>query len=147
LGFVLNRNLKPVNHYKAVCQSIYSVLRSVKPHARYTSFGGRNILVVPLIVPYYNYGNVVFSTVDAASQRRLNVAFVSCLHYVHKILQQKHASHLVPVIIAFSLETHLRIHLLTFLFKVHCDSSSVFCHGLFIHYGGMWAVEFSSTSD
>jgi hypothetical protein len=111
--------MTPVNHHKAVCQSIYSVLRSVKPHARYTSFGGRNILVVPLIVPYYNYGNVLFSTVDATSKRRLNVAFVSCLHYVHKILRQKHASHLVPIIIAFSLETLLRIHLLTFLFKVH----------------------------
>jgi hypothetical protein len=50
-----------------------------------------------VIVPNYNYGNVLFSTVDAASQRRLNVAVVSCLNYVHKILRQKHASHLVPI--------------------------------------------------
>jgi hypothetical protein len=41
LGFVLNRNLTPVDHYKAVCQRIYSILRSVKPHARYTPFGVR----------------------------------------------------------------------------------------------------------
>jgi hypothetical protein len=26
LGFVLNRNLTPVDHFKAVCQRIYSVL-------------------------------------------------------------------------------------------------------------------------
>jgi hypothetical protein len=38
LEFVLNRNLTSVDHYKAVCQRIYSILRSVKPHARYTSF-------------------------------------------------------------------------------------------------------------
>jgi hypothetical protein len=31
LGFVLNRNMTPVDHYKAVCQRISSVLRSVKP--------------------------------------------------------------------------------------------------------------------
>jgi hypothetical protein len=41
LRFVLNRNLTPVDHYKAVCQRIYSILRSVKPHARYTPFGVR----------------------------------------------------------------------------------------------------------
>jgi hypothetical protein len=41
LGFVLNRNLTPVDHYKAVCQRI---LRSVKPHARYTPFGVRKKL-------------------------------------------------------------------------------------------------------
>jgi hypothetical protein len=42
LGFVLNRNLTPVDHYKVVCQKIYSILRSVKPHARYTPFRVRN---------------------------------------------------------------------------------------------------------
>jgi hypothetical protein len=38
LEFVLNRNLTPVDHYKAVCQRMYSVLRSIRPHARYTFF-------------------------------------------------------------------------------------------------------------
>jgi hypothetical protein len=68
LRFVLNRNLTPEDHYKAVCQRIYSVLRSVKPHARYTPFRVRKKLVVSLVTPHINYGNVVFSTVDSASQ-------------------------------------------------------------------------------
>jgi hypothetical protein len=50
LGFVLNRNLTPIDQYKAVYQRIYSVLRSVKPHARYTHFGVRKRLVVSLIL-------------------------------------------------------------------------------------------------
>jgi hypothetical protein len=54
LGFVLNRNLTPVDHYKAVCQRIYSVLRSVKPHARYTPFGVSKKLVVSLVIPHIN---------------------------------------------------------------------------------------------
>jgi hypothetical protein len=45
-GFVLNMNLTPVDHYKAVCQRLYSVLRSVKKHARYTPFGVRMKLAV-----------------------------------------------------------------------------------------------------
>jgi hypothetical protein len=35
LGLVLNR---PLDHYKAVCQRIYSNLRSVRPRAGYTPF-------------------------------------------------------------------------------------------------------------
>jgi hypothetical protein len=118
LGFVLNRNLTSVDRYKAVCQRIYSVLRSVQPHARYTPFGVRKKLVVLLVIPHINYGNVDFSTVDAASQRRLNVAFNSCLRYVHDIPHREHVSLLAPTIIGVSLATHLKIHLLTFLFKV-----------------------------
>jgi hypothetical protein len=92
-------------------------LRSVKPHARYTLFGVRNKLVLSLVMPHINYGNVVFSTVDSASQQ-LNVAFNSCLRYVHDIPRREHVSHLAPSVIGVSLATHLKIHLLTFLFKV-----------------------------
>jgi hypothetical protein len=67
---------------------------------------------------HINYDNVVFLIVDSASQRRLNVAFNSCLRYVHDILRQEHVSHLVPTVIGVSLVTHLVIHLLTFLFMV-----------------------------
>jgi hypothetical protein len=39
-------NLTPVDHYKVVCNKIYSVLRSVKPHPRYTYFEVRKKLVM-----------------------------------------------------------------------------------------------------
>jgi hypothetical protein len=78
----------------------------------------RKKLVVSLIMPHINYGNVVFSAVDSALQRRLTVTFNSCLRYVHDIPRREHVSHLVPTIIGVSLATHLRIHLLMFLFKV-----------------------------
>jgi hypothetical protein len=74
-----------------------------------------------LIMPHINYGNAVFTTVDSASQRRLNVAFNSCLRYVHDILRREHVSHLVPTIIGVLLATHLKIYLLMFLFKVQLE--------------------------
>jgi hypothetical protein len=69
-------------------------------------------------MPHIIYGNVVFSTVDSASQRRLNVALNSFQRYVHDIPRREHISHLEPSIIGVSLATHLKIHFLTFLFKV-----------------------------
>jgi hypothetical protein len=44
--------------------------------------------------------------------------FNSCVRYVHDICRREHGSHLVPNIIGVSLASHLRINLLTFLFKV-----------------------------
>jgi hypothetical protein len=61
LGFVVNMNLTPVDHYKVVCQRIFSVLKSVKPHARYTPFGVRKKLVVSLVTPHIDYGIMMFS--------------------------------------------------------------------------------------
>jgi hypothetical protein len=60
---------------------------------------------VSLIMPHINYGNGVFSSVDSALQRRLNVAFNFCLRYVHDIPRWEHDSHLVPTIIGVSLAT------------------------------------------
>jgi hypothetical protein len=57
-------------------------------------------------MPHINYGNVFFSTVDSASQRRLNVAFNSCLRYVHDIPRWEHVSHLASTIFGVSLATH-----------------------------------------
>jgi hypothetical protein len=54
------RNFTPVDHYKVVYQRIYSVLRSVKPHPRYTPFGVRK-----------NYGNVVVPTDSASRLKRV----------------------------------------------------------------------------
>jgi hypothetical protein len=69
-------------------------------------------------MPHVNYGYVIFSTIDSASQTQLNVAFNSCLRYVHDFPCREHISHLVPTVVGVSLATHLRIHHLTFLFKV-----------------------------
>jgi hypothetical protein len=56
--------------------------KSVKPHAKYTPFGVKKKLVVLLIMPHINYGNVVFSTVDFASQSTsLEACFSSCAYY------------------------------------------------------------------
>jgi hypothetical protein len=76
------------------------------------SFWSQEVAGCVTSMPHIDYGNVVFSTIDSASQRRINVAFNSCLHYVHDILRREHVSHLVLTMFS------VRIHLLTFLCKV-----------------------------
>jgi hypothetical protein len=38
LGFVLNEYLPATDHFKKVCQKVYWILRSMRPHALHTSF-------------------------------------------------------------------------------------------------------------
>jgi hypothetical protein len=66
-----------------VCQRIYWIIRSLGPHAAHTPFEVRRRLVLSLILPHVNYGNIVFTGADSASQRRLEVAFKACLRYIH----------------------------------------------------------------
>jgi hypothetical protein len=80
--------------------------------------------------------------------------------------RREHVSHLVSIIFGVSLATHLKIRLLTFLFKVlqygclcylltffHFTSSArtrnlfVTPHRSLAMDGGMWVVEFLSTLD
>jgi hypothetical protein len=50
LGFVLKARLTPVDNISKVCQKLYWVLRSIKPHASYTPITVRSKL--PTICPW-----------------------------------------------------------------------------------------------
>jgi hypothetical protein len=60
LGFVLNERLTATDHFKKVCQRMYWILLSLRPHAAHTPFEDRRKLVLSLILPHVNYGNIVF---------------------------------------------------------------------------------------
>jgi hypothetical protein len=70
LGFVLNERLTATDHFKKVCQKIYWILRSLRPHAAHTPFEVRRRPVLSLILPHDNYGNIVFTGADSASHSR-----------------------------------------------------------------------------
>jgi hypothetical protein len=55
LGFVLNERLTATDHFKKVCQKVYWILRSLRPHASHTPFEVRRRLVVSLIMSYIGY--------------------------------------------------------------------------------------------
>jgi hypothetical protein len=60
----------------------------------------------------------VYAGADAASQRRLNMAFRACLRYIHSLRRLDHASHLETSVMGASLADYARIQLLLFLCKV-----------------------------
>jgi hypothetical protein len=102
-----------------VCQRIYWILRSLGPHAAHTPFEVRKRLVLSLILPHVNYGNIVFIGADFASQRRLGVAFKACLRYIHMRRRLDNVSHLESTVTGTLLvDDNNRIQLLSFLYKI-----------------------------
>jgi hypothetical protein len=51
--------------------------------AAHTLFEVRRRLFLSPILPHVNYGNIVFTGADFASQMRLEIAFKACLRYIH----------------------------------------------------------------
>jgi hypothetical protein len=94
LGFVLNKRLTATDLFGKVCQRIYWTLCSLRPHAAHTPFEVRRRLVLSLILPHVNYGNIMITGADSASQRRLGVAFKACLRYIHMRRRLHHVLHL-----------------------------------------------------
>jgi hypothetical protein len=93
-GFILNDRLQATNHYKKVCQKVYWILLSLRLHPLYTPFEVRKRLVVSLSMPHIGYEGIMYAGVDAASQRRLNIALRACLRYIHSLRRLDHVSHL-----------------------------------------------------
>jgi hypothetical protein len=50
-------------------------------------------LVESLIMPHIEYGGIVYPGADAASQRRLNMAFRACLRYIHSLRRLDHVAY------------------------------------------------------
>jgi hypothetical protein len=78
-------------------------------------------LVLSLILPHVNYGNIVFT--DSTSQRRLGIALKACLRYIHIRRRLDHFSHLKSTVTGTLLVANARI--LSFLYKILTCSPSL----------------------
>jgi hypothetical protein len=92
-----------------VCQKFYWTLRSLRPHAAHTPLEVSRRLVLSLILPHVNYGNIVFTGANSASQRRLGIAFMACLRYIHMKRRLGHVSHLESTVTGTLLVDNARI--------------------------------------
>jgi hypothetical protein len=109
---VLNERLTVTDHFKKVCQKVYWILLSLRLDALHTPFEGGRRLVVLVIMPHIGYGGIVYASVDAASQRRLNMALRAFLWYINSLRRLDYVSHLETSVMGASLADYARIQLL-----------------------------------
>jgi hypothetical protein len=73
---------------------------------------------VSLIMPHIGYGGIVYADVDAASQRRLNMAFRACLRYIHSLRRLDRVSYLETSVMGALLADYASIRALCFRYFV-----------------------------
>jgi hypothetical protein len=117
LGFVLNESLSEVDHVTKVCQKVYWILRSLRPHAFRMPFEVRRRLILSLIMPHFTYGSVVFAGPDAESKEKIKRAFRACIRFLHRLKRRDTVEGLGASITGFEFQVYLKIRLLSFLFK------------------------------
>jgi hypothetical protein len=114
-NLVLNERLTSMDHFRKVCQKIYWIKRSLRPHAAHTPVEVRRRLVLS----HVNYGNILFTGAESASQRRLGVAFKAFLRYIHMRRRVDHVSHLELTVTGTLLVHNASIQLMSFLYTAY----------------------------
>lgn len=78
----------------------------------------RLILVKTLLAPIITYGSQLYSCMDSISKQKLNVAFNSCIRFVHSLRPSDYVSHMTHCIFGSSLMTHFTIEICKYIFKI-----------------------------
>jgi hypothetical protein len=97
-------------------------------------------LFLSLILLHVNYGNIVFTGADSASQRRLGVAFKACFRYIHMRRRLDRVSHLESTVTLSFLYEILHVSHSSFLFSLFHFASSARTRNLTIPPHGTFAM-------
>lgn len=118
LGVVMNSRLKWSDHAVYICSRVHAALYTLRRLSTYTPASIRLLLVRALIVPIFTYCDTVFCTLDAGSCRRIQVAFNSCIRYIHNLRYYDHVSHLESCVLGVPLMVYYKFRVACFLYKL-----------------------------
>jgi hypothetical protein len=103
LGIIIEKNLGWESQVLSITRKTYATLRRLWNAADFLSTNMRLRLVRSLIVPFFTYGDVVFSRVSGEHLRLLQVSFNSCARFVHSLRRYDHISHVSSEILGCTL--------------------------------------------
>lgn len=118
LGVTFNNTLTWSNHVNVVCGQIYAKLRILWATQHCTPFHIRTLLAKSYLMPNLLYGCELFSQTDAASTRKLNVAYNGIIRYVHGLRKYDRLGGLSTSLYGVSLDNLFKIKLLLQLHKI-----------------------------
>lgn len=118
LGYIINRNLSGYNHTNVVVARIYGCLRKLWLTANFTPQETRKKLIIALILPLITYAEVVYSTLDFSSQRKLQVALNDAVRYVYGLRRHDHISVYSRMLLGCTLQQFINARNCIFLHKI-----------------------------
>lgn len=118
LGLLMDCNLNWNAQVNAVCNKVYSALHSLVLLRYCTPQHIRVQLARSLIVPLFDYGDVLFGLVSVNNVNRLNLAFNSVIRYVYNLRKFDHISNYKKTLLGCNYTNHLKLRTCIQAYKI-----------------------------
>lgn len=118
LGIFFNDTLTWSNHINYACGRTFSMTRTLWQTHHCTPLRIRILLAKTYLMPVLLYGCELFAKCDAASKRKLNVAFNNVIRYVYGLNRRSSVSMFSSQLYGLSLDNLLNVRVLVFLHKI-----------------------------
>jgi len=118
LGLIVDQQLKWDRHVSHICSSIYLKLRNLSCHKNYLSKEMRKRLVVSLLLPVFDYCDVIYGTTNISQCNRLKKNFNSCVRFICGLRKYDHISAAFQELNILAPEFRHALHTSILTFKV-----------------------------
>lgn len=121
LGLIMDSKMSWKDQVNAVCNKVYKALHSLVAVRSSTPQHIRLLLARSLIVPIFDYGDVLYSLVSKMNLRKLQRAFNTVTRYVFNLSKYDHISGYANAILGVNFTSHLKLRVCTQTFKILND--------------------------
>ena len=117
LGFVFDSNMSWDNQVSATCGKIYGTLRALRRFHN-LSQGMKLKLFKSLILPHFNYGDILMLSISETNRVKLNVALNDCIRFIYNLRLGDHVTHLQKNLIGCPFLNYFKYRSVLFMHKL-----------------------------
>ena len=118
LGVYLNNNLTWTEHVVEIYKKVYSSIHSLRCQERFLTASIKMQMVNSLIIPHFDYGDIVYQDLSQELAIKLQRAQNASLRFIFNLKKYDHISDAFNKLSWIKLETRRRFHILTSAFRV-----------------------------
>lgn len=122
LGLIIDSHLSWKPHVNKVCNQIFYSLHTLVSLKHLTPFNVRMKLAKTLIVPLFQYCDVIFSSANGIIMKKLYSAFNAVTRYVHNLSKYDHISQYSKSLLGCSFPNYVKYRYCCTVFKVLYES-------------------------
>lgn len=118
LGLIIDKNLNWTDYANATCNRVFAGIHSLKRFAVYLPLNMRVMLVKTLVLPHFNYCNVVVNDMTVELAERLQRAQNYCIRFIFNLRRRDHVTPFFNELSLLKLDELRHYHILTLLHTV-----------------------------
>jgi len=129
LGIILNENLTWDDHVAVVSRRVFGVIHKLYRCGKYFSTDTRKTLARALVLPHFEYGNIIYCNLSFNLRKLLHRAQNSAVRFVYKVGKRDRLTPLYRKLGWLKLDEVRELRLMVFFYKIlfHTKSPPYIC--------------------